>query len=216
METHFIPMLQISSSLFTKSHRSSVYYEIFYICLTFGSILLIILISFSWDLINISALFIVKVWHCVKMSSIDLKNVRQYVWCWEQLFVNTGSFISQTTHRLSTIQYKYNTKSWKCVYYNDLMFSCTAHKSMWCSWRKTAEPPTSIWDQTDLWNMILNEGCKTPITMLICIDLVKYNEYITQYTANVNDSCNVVGILQVLYYRPFLFSDLLRYRFRYI
>ncbi len=40
-----------SDAVFTKSRQSSVNDEIFYICLTFGSILLVMLTGFSWALI---------------------------------------------------------------------------------------------------------------------------------------------------------------------
>ncbi len=49
-----------------KSHRSSVNDEIFYICLTYGSILLVNLTSFSWALINTSALFMVNMSNVVQ------------------------------------------------------------------------------------------------------------------------------------------------------
>ncbi len=46
--------------VFTKGGWSSVNDELFYICLTFGSILLFILTGFSWALINTSAVFMVN------------------------------------------------------------------------------------------------------------------------------------------------------------
>ncbi len=46
--------------VFMKSHQLSVNDEIFYISLIFGSILLVNFTSFSWALINTSALFMIN------------------------------------------------------------------------------------------------------------------------------------------------------------
>ncbi len=53
--------------MFTKSRRSSVNDEIFYICL-FGSILPVILTSFSWAMTNTSAVFMVNMSDIVQKS----------------------------------------------------------------------------------------------------------------------------------------------------
>ncbi len=61
--------------MFTKSYRSSVNNEIFYICLTYGSILLVNLTSFIWALINTSALFIVNMSNFVQKCPALIKEM---------------------------------------------------------------------------------------------------------------------------------------------
>ncbi len=64
-----------------KSRPSSVNDEIFYICLMYGHILLVNLISFSWTLINTSALFMVNMSNVVQkcLALIRKMLVSQYV-----------------------------------------------------------------------------------------------------------------------------------------
>ncbi len=72
---------------------------------------------------------------------------------------------------------------------------------------KLQNHPPNFWDLTDLWNMILNGallGGLPPMTILICIDLVGCNQYITRcifkHSQMIQQELlwqSVVGILQV-------------------
>ncbi len=81
-------------TMFTKSHWSPVNVEIFYICLTFDRILLVILTGFSWALINKSALFMFNLFDFLQKCLVLIRKMLVNMSSFVKRFVNTDVLLA--------------------------------------------------------------------------------------------------------------------------